>query len=150
MILVNKSLVGSIVLSLLVSACAINTNADNEAMFIMSSQLTKLSAAVESTVRYKNPPADLDEQGLLMLSTQHDMQLLDSFSGFKVRALSKERHSVVLICSEDGQRGLLEDAACTPALDRHHWKDSPNQPCEFTVETVTACPAPLARPQPNH
>ena len=99
MILVNKSLVGSIVLSMLVSACAINPNADNEAMFIMSSQLTKLSAAVESTVRYKNPPADLDEQGLLMLSTQHDMQLLDSFSGFKVRALSKERHSVVLICS---------------------------------------------------
>lgn len=142
MILMTKSFVGSIVLSWLVSACAINANADNEAMFIMSSQLTKLSAAVESTVRYKNPPADLDEQGLLMLSTQHDTQLLDNFSGFKVRALSKERHSVVLICTADGLRGLLEDAACTPALDRHHWKDSPNQSCEFTVETVTTCPAP--------
>lgn len=142
MILMTKTLVGSIVLSLLVSACAINANADNEAMFIMSSQLTKLSAVVESTVRYKNPPADLDEQGLLILSTQHDSQLLENFSGLKVRALSKERHSVVLICTADGLRGLLEDAACTPALDRHHWKDSPNQPCEFTVETVTACPAP--------
>ena len=142
MILMTQSFVGSIVLSLLVSACAINVNADNEAMFIMSSQLTKLSAAVESTVRYKNPPADLDEQGLLVLSTQHDTQLLDNFSGFKVRALSKERHSVVLICTVDGLRGLLEDAECTPPLDRHHWKDSPNQPCEFTVETVTACPAP--------
>ena len=146
----TKSLVGTIVLSLLVSACAINANADNDGMFIMSSQLTKLSAAVESTVRYKNPPADLDEQGLLILSTQHDSQLLENFSGFKVRALSKERHSVVLICTVDGLRGLLEDAACTPALDRHHWKDSPNQPCEFTVETVTACPAPLARHQPIH
>ena len=142
MILMTQSFVGSIVLSLLVSACAINVNADNEAMFIMSSQLTKLSAAVESTVRYKNPPADLDEQGLLILSTQHDTQLLDNFSGFKVRALSKERHSVVLICTADGLRGLLEDAECTSALDRHHWRDSPNQPCEFTVETVTDCPAP--------
>ena len=142
MILVTKSLVGSIALSLVVSACFVNAGADNEAMLIKSSQLTKLSAAVESTVRYKDPPADLDEQGLLMFATQHDTQLLENFSGFKVRALSKERHSVVLICTEDGLRGLLEDAACTPALDRHHWKDSQNQPCEFTVETVVECPAP--------
>ena len=142
MILVTKSLVGSIALSLVVSACIVNAGADNEAMLIKSSQLTKLSAAVESTVRYKDPPADLDEQGLLMFATQHDTQLLENFSGFKVRARSKERHSVVLICTEDGLLGLLEDAACTPALDRHHWKDSQNQPCEFTVETVVECPAP--------
>ena len=140
--LTRKSVVGSLVLTLLVSACAINSGGDKEAMLILSSKLTKLSAAVESTVRYKNPPADLDEQSLLLLSTQHDAQLLENFSGFKVRARAKERHSVVLICAEDGLRGILEDAACTPPLDRHHWRDSPNQPCEFTVETVTACPTP--------
>jgi hypothetical protein len=115
---------------------------DDEAMLIKASQLTKLSTVVESTVRYKNPPTDLDEQSLLKLSTQHDPQLLENFSGFKVRVLSKERHGVVLICTEDGQRGLLEDAACTLALDRHHWKESQNQPCEFTVATETLCPAP--------
>ena len=46
MILVTKSLVGSIALSLVVSACIVNAGADNEAMLIKSSQLTKLSAAV--------------------------------------------------------------------------------------------------------
>lgn len=142
MILMTKSIAGSIALSLLVSACIVNADTDNEAMLIKSSQLTKLSAAVESTVRYKDPPTDLNEQDLLKFATQHDTQLLENFSGFKVRTISKERHSVVLICTEDGLRGLLEDAACTPALDRHHWKDSQSQPCEFTVETITVCPAP--------
>lgn len=142
MILRIKVLTGSLALSLVVTACIAVAGPDNEAMLIKASQLTKLSTAVESTVRYKNPSADLDEQGLLKLATQHDPQLLENFSGFRVRILSKERHSVVLICTEDGQRGLLEDAACTPAFDQHHWKDSPSQPCEFTVATETLCPAP--------
>jgi hypothetical protein len=142
MILRTKALAGSLALSLVVTACIAGAGFDDEAMLIKASQLTKLSTVVESTVRYKNPPADLDEQSLLKLSTQHDPQLLENFSGFKVRVLSKERHGVVLICTEDGQRGLLEDAACTLALDRHHWKDSQNQPCEFTVATETSCPAP--------
>lgn len=140
MMQMHKSLVGSLVLTLLVSACAVNVGGDKETMLILSSKLTKLSAAVESTVRYKNPPANLDEQSLLILSTLHDPQLLENFSGFKVRARAKERHSVVLICTQDGLRGLVEDAACTPPLDRHHWQDSPNQPCEFAVDTVAECP----------
>lgn len=142
MVLRIKVLSGSLALSLVVAACIAVAGPDNEEMLIKASQLTKLSTAVESTVRYKNPPVNLDVQGLLKLATQHDPQLLENFSGFRVRILSKERHSVVLICTEDGQRGLLEDAACTPALDKHHWKDSPSQPCEFTVTTETSCPAP--------
>lgn len=142
MILQAKIIAGSLTISLVATACIAGAGFDNEAMLIKASQLTKLSSAVESTVRYKNPSADLDEQSLLKLATQHDPQLLKNFSGFKVRILSRKRHSVVLICTEDGLRGLLEDAACTPALDQHHWRDSQNQQCEFTVSTETLCPAP--------
>lgn len=142
MIVRLKSLVGSLALSLIVTACKAGADFDDETMLIKASQLTKLSTAVESTVRYKNPPADLDEQGLLKLATQHDPQLFDNFSGYKVRVVAKERHSVVLVCTEDGLRGLLEDAACTVPLDRHHWKNSQNQPCDFTVATEISCPAP--------
>jgi hypothetical protein len=116
-------------------------NLDNEAMLTKASQLTKLSTAVESTVRYKNPPAGLDDQGLLQLATQHDPQLLDNFSDYRVRVLVVERHSTVLVCTKDGKRGLLEDAACTVAFDQHLWKDA-NRPCEFTLTTKTVCPAP--------
>lgn len=142
MILLAKTLAGSLAITLVATACIADTGLDNEAMFVKASQLTKLSTAVESTVRYKKPSTDLDEQSLLKLATQHDPQLLENFSGFKVRVLSQERHSVVLICTKDGRHGLLEDAACTPALDQHHWKDSQNQPCEFTVVTGILCPAP--------
>ena len=140
MILLNKAMAGCLALSLVATACIAGTGFDNEAMLIKASQLTKLSIVVESTVRYKNPPADLDEQSLLKLATQHDPQLLENFSGFKVRVLSKKHHSIVLICTEDGQRRLLEDAGCTPELDQHYWRDSQNQPCEFTVSTETLCP----------
>lgn len=139
---VNKSLAWGLALSLMLSACAMNVSVDKDRMYILSSQLTKLSAAVESTVRYKNPPASLDEQGLLKLATQHDPGLLEAFSQFQVHARSSQRHSVVLICTEDGLHALLEDAACTPALDRQHWRDAPGQRCEFTIETVTVCERP--------
>ncbi len=137
----SRSLAVFFVLSLAITACADDNRLTNESMQIKAAQLTKLSSAVESTVRYKNPPADMDEQGLLKLATQHDPQLLANFDGLKVRVLAKKRHSIVLVCTEDGRRGLMEDAACTAALDQHLWK-KPQTPCQFTLDTATACPAP--------
>lgn len=130
-----------LVCAILLSACLEDNTPDSEAMRIKEAQLNKLATMLESTVRYKHPPADLDEQALLKLATEADPQMLANFAGFKVRALAREKHGVVLVCTEDGQRRLMEDAACTLALDRHHWKE-PAQPCEFTVDTRTACPAP--------
>jgi hypothetical protein len=139
----TKAFATSLFASLLTTGCIWlgNKNLDNEAMLTKASQLTKLSTAVESTVRYKNPPAGLDDQGLLKLATQHDPQLLDNFSDYKVQVLIAERHSVVLVCTKDGKQGLLEDAACTVVFDQHLWKNS-SSPCEFTLNTKTACPAP--------
>lgn len=127
--------------AMLLTACHDEKLADNEAMLTKAAQVTKLAKMLEATVRYKHPPADLDEQALLKLSTEADPQILANFAGYKVRALAREKHGVVLVCTEDGQRRLMEDAACTVALDRHHWQESA-QPCEFTVDTRTACPAP--------
>jgi len=139
----DKVVAACLIASLLTTACIFvkDKNVNNEVMLTRASQLAKLSTAVESTVRYKNPPADLDEQGLLKFATRHDPQLLDNFADYKVRVLVAERHSVVLVCTKDGKRGLLEDAACTAAFDQHLWKDS-SKPCEFTLTTKTACPTP--------
>jgi hypothetical protein len=129
-----------LVCTVLLTAC-LDDKPDSEAMRIKEAQLTKLATMLESTVRYKNPPAGLDEQALLKLATEPDPQMLANFAGFKVRVLAREKHGVVLICTQDGQRRLMEDAACTVALDRHHWQE-PAQPCEFSVDTRIACPAP--------
>lgn len=128
-----------LVCAVLLTACF--DKPDSETMRIKEAQLTRLAAMLEGTIRYKNPPAGLDEQALLKLAAEPDPQMLANFAGFKVRALAREKHGVVLVCTEDGQRRLMEDAACTVALDRHHWQESA-QPCEFTVDTRTACPAP--------
>ena len=109
----------------------------SEEMFIKASALTKLAAAVESTVRYKNPPPGLDEKELLMRATQHDPALLQNFKGYKVRVLRQDKHSVVLVCDATGQRALLEDAGCSGPMDRHRWMGK--QPCEFSIDTKEVC-----------
>lgn len=113
---------------------------DAEEMMVMASRLTKLSTAVESTVRYKNPPPDLDESELLQLSVKHDPQLLESLAGFKLRVLSQNKHAVVLVCSTEGGQRLLEDAGCTATMDKHHWRDLSQTECTFTINVVTDCP----------
>jgi hypothetical protein len=102
---------------------------DREEMYIKASALTKLSAAVESTVRYKNPPTGLDDRELLALATGHDPALLDNFKGYTVRVLRQSRHSVVLVCDATGNRGLLEDAGCSGPMDRHRWMGK-LEPCD--------------------
>ncbi len=111
---------------------------DSEEMYIKASALTKLSAAVESTVRYKNPPAELSEGELLILATRHDLVLLENFRGYKVRVLRQKRHSVVLVCNASGTRALLEDAGCSGPMDRERWMGKP-EACEFSINIIEIC-----------
>lgn len=113
---------------------------DSEEMYIKASALTKLSAAVESTVRYKNPPAELSEGELLVLATRHDPVLLENFRDYKLRVLRQERHSVVLVCDASGTHALLEDTGCTGPMDKHRWMGK-SQPCEFSIDTRAVCGA---------
>lgn len=128
----------AIALSFLSGCAASQKHPDNEEMYIKASALTKLSAAVESTVRYKNPPPELGESELLTLATRHDPVLLENFRDYKVRVLSRDRHSVVLICDASGTRALLEDAGCTGPMDRERWK-AKQEPCEFSIDTRMVC-----------
>ena len=123
----------------LVAGCASGPDRiDAGEMYVKASALTKLSAAVESAVRYKNPPSGLGEQELLLFATRHDPVLLENFKGYKVRVLRRERHSVVLICEVAGDRALLEDAGCTGPMDRARWKEQP-EPCAFSIDPVSVC-----------
>lgn len=126
------------VLSFLVSCMSSQRPVDSEEMYIKASALTKLAAAVESTVRYKNPPPELGESELLTLATRHDPILLENFKGYKVRVLRNERHSVVLVCNAAGTHALLEDAGCSGPMDRNRWMGKP-EPCEFSLDTKTVC-----------
>ncbi len=131
----------AIALAVLVAGCTLAPGQpDREEMHIRASMLTKLSAAVESTVRYKNPPPDLSEMELLVVATRHDPVLLENFKDYTVRVLRQERHSIVLVCDRTGARALLEDAGCSGPMDRARWMNAP-EPCEFSLDTATVCKA---------
>jgi len=119
--------------------CTIGIADDSERMLPLSSALTKLSATVESTVRYKNPPADISDSELLILSTKHDPRILEPFSDYTVRVLNQDRHAVVLVCGKDGKYALLEDAGCSPELDKHLWKEQQPPPCQFSLSPSIIC-----------
>jgi len=126
---------------LLASAgCTVSRAAEAEKMYVLGSALTKLSASVEATVRYENPPEGISDKELLALSTKHDPQLLELFDGYTVKGSRQDGHAVVLVCDKDGKVGLLEDAGCSSEMDKHLWKETPPKPCEFTLTVRDVCP----------
>jgi hypothetical protein len=128
----------TITIGFLASCTSSQRGPDSEEMYVKASALTKLSAAVESTVRYKNPPPDLGDSELLELATRHDPVLLENFQGYKLRVLRQERHSVVLVCDATGTRALLEDAGCSGPMDRERWMGKA-EACEFSIDTKQVC-----------
>lgn len=123
----------------MVSACAFTREPDfSEEMFKRASALTKLSAAMEAHIRYGNPLARSSEAALLAEGTMHDPALLANLGDYKIRVLSRDRHALVLVCTKDGDRALLEDAGCTGKMDVHHWEKD-KVPCEFTVAIESVC-----------
>lgn len=128
----------TITIVFLASCTSSQRGPDSEEMHVKASALTKLSAAVESTVRYKNPPPNLGDSELLELATRHDPVLLENFQGYKLRVLRRARHSVVLVCDATGTRALLEDAGCSGPMDRERWMGK-TEACEFSINTEQVC-----------
>ena len=122
------------------TGCTVNRAAKAEMMYVLGSALTKLSASVEATVRYENPPEGIGDKELLDVSTKHDPGLMDPFAEYGLWVSRQDGHAVVLVCDKDGKVGLLEDAGCSSEMDRHLWKEYPTKPCDFTVKAKEVCP----------
>lgn len=127
----------SILISL--AGCESRTHYSAEKMLPMGSALTKLSAAVESAGRYKNPPANMTDEEFLAFATKHDHSLLAPFSDYRVRVLRQDKHAVTLVCSKDGKTALFEDAGCTGPMEKNLWELSSPPPCEFTLKVQDVC-----------
>lgn len=112
---------------------------DERTMYAKSSALTKLSAAVEATVLYRNPSSTLTDGELLRLATANDPGLLQEFDRFNLRVKRESDVMTILVCTADANRALLEDVSCTAKLDKHHWRESASSQCSFTLDTATVC-----------
>lgn len=125
--------------SMMATGCMHCSTNEGETMRPLASALTHLSPQVEAVVRYGTPPTNATDEELLKLATKSDPGFLDSFKGYKLRVHSQDRHAIVLLCNEDGKRGLLEDLGCTAVLDRNLWKEDAAMPCEFTLSIGLGC-----------
>ncbi len=129
----------NVLLLVLLSACAFAQQIDSEEMYTRAAALTKLSSAVQAFVRYESVPDNMTEAEVLRLATKHDSGLLVPFSAYQLRVMRLNRQVIMLMCSADGTRGLLEDVGCTARLDKHHWQSSKGEPCEFTLKASEIC-----------
>jgi hypothetical protein len=124
------------------AGCSVSRAAEAEKMYILGSALTKLSASVEATVRYENPPVGIGDAELLALATKHDPGLMAPFADNKVQVLRESEHAILLVCDKEGRVGLLEDAGCSAPMDNHLWNGDPPKPCKFTIDIKVVCPEP--------
>ena len=97
-----------VIAALLAWGCAHSQTAEDEAMLIKASALTKVAAALESAVRFKNAPENLSEAELLEFSTRHDPGLLDPFRELRLLVRRSGALSSVLLCTQDGSQALIE------------------------------------------
>jgi len=80
--------------------------------------------------------ASLDDRELVQRATAFDPNLLKPYEGLMVRGTAD---GVILVCTGDGRRGLIEDAECSDKVDKLIWPDI-NAPCQFTLKPETVCP----------
>jgi hypothetical protein len=122
---------------LLMSSACILRRPQQVKMGGLSSEVTKLSKAVESTVRYSDV-SNISDSELLARSTEHNPELLKQFSGYSIRIAHNDRDVIILICTKDQNRALFEDAGCTSELDKILWDKKLK--CDFTSKVEIACP----------
>jgi len=73
---------------------------------------------------------------LIAVACGVDPSLCNAFGNNMLFARVVDGNAVLLLCTPDGKRALVEDIACTPTPDYKAWADK-NAPCEFTVPDQT-------------
>jgi hypothetical protein len=103
----------------------------------LATRLINLSAAVDAYFSgTENIPSGNDEE-ILRRATTHDPSLLAAaFTPYQIKVQRQERYAVLLLCTQDGKRAIMEDAGCSARLDR---RAEENAPCEFTLKVAPGC-----------
>lgn len=108
---------------------------DDELLAGLARQTTDVSAAAESIAQER--PELSGAQVMAEMREDPDVgPLVRALGSCQLRVLANNGHAVVLLCCED--RSLLEDSACTPAVDRVETTAS-GRACNFSLDPVAVC-----------
>lgn len=110
---------------------------DDEQRAGLARQIADISAAAES-IAHESPGLG-GAQVLAEMRLDPDVgPLVRALGSYQLQVLANDGHAVVLLCCEDLSRALLEDSACTPAVDRDETA-APGRACAFSLDPVAAC-----------
>ncbi len=135
----KHSILISLTAALLLAACVAPTASalDAEERGRLSAKMVNLSSAVDTYF------ADLAEApidgnvSILQSATRHDPRLLASeFEPYMLKVQYQKSYAVLLLCSKDGNRAIMEDAGCSARLDR---QIAHGTACEFTLLVNPGC-----------
>jgi len=138
----------SLAVTLLLEACVItpiDAAPDVKERGRLSTKMVNLSSAVDTYFAdLSEAPID-SEVNILQNATRHDPRLLASeFQSYVLKVQYQNPYAVLLLCSKDGNRAIMEDAGCSARLDR---QVSQAVPCEFTLRVTQNCQVEGADPQ---
>ncbi len=137
----------SLTTAMLLSACVAPIDAipDAKERGILSTKMVNLSSAVDTYFAdITQPPIDSDA-AILQNATRHDSHLLaPEFEPYLLKVQYQNPYAVLLLCSKDSSRAIMEDAGCSARLDRQVTQVAP---CEFTLRVTQGCQVEGADPQ---
>jgi hypothetical protein len=115
-------------------ACAAEyTDAQMEPLAVTASDIAR---AVRYYVKkHPNEAVTLTDQELVKQATAHDPNLLVPYGDFVVMGTPE---GIVLVCTKDQTRGLIEDVECSDKVDGMNWR-SVNKPCSYTLDIAVVC-----------
>ncbi len=131
----------------LLDACAapIAATPNNAERGILSTKMVNLSPAVNAYFAdLSGAPTD-DDEAILYNATLHNPRLLASeFKPYTLKVQYQNQYAVLLLCTKDNNRVIMEDAGCSARLDRQVTNAAP---CEFTLRINQGCQVEGADPQ---
>lgn len=95
--------------------------------------LPKLTLAIQALVRWPPDGVAMTDEKMLATVYEKKPELREAFSCYTVKIWHNTRDVVVLVCSPDGQRGIMEDASATPGVDRVWYQTDPMHPAQFSL-----------------
>ena len=123
-------------LILFVTACAATAgNVNEKDMPRAAADLHRLSYAVQGEIMRGADPSE----NLVALACGRDETLCAAVSEFHISVKRDGDNAMLILCTKDQQRALIEDIACTPKIDFRPWEQGV-LPCVFTLDAVNACP----------
>jgi len=126
--------------TVLMAACQHSVSDEQEGLQKALGAMRNLSKTMEACYKYENPPAELQGRELMEYCTQHNPGLREFYEGFTVKFKFDQGYAVVLVCSKDGSRWLMEDLSCTGEMDSPPIDNAPERPCEFSLTAGGVCP----------